>query len=141
MIFFDNSSFILYIRIITYTTTVKGKVITPAKAAGPTKGSVIATAQVWASTDPAKKVDVGTDGSYTLEVAGHSGSFTITAEYTATSNKNYKTSDPKSVTTTAARKRRHICYIGAPASYRVFVQDIYAYCRKAVYQSLSSINC
>ena len=43
-----------------------------------------------------------TDGSYSLQVAGHSGSFTITAEYTATGNKNYKTSDPKTVTTTRA---------------------------------------
>ena len=86
----------------TYTTTVKGKVITPARAADPAKGSIITTARVWASTDPTKKVDVGADGSYSLQVAGHSGSFTITAEYTATGNKNYKTSDPKAVTTTGA---------------------------------------
>ena len=84
----------------TYTTTVSGKVITPARAADPAKGSVITTARVWASTDPAKKVAVAADGSYSLQVAGHSGSFTITAEYTATGNKNYKTSDPKTVTTT-----------------------------------------
>ena len=83
----------------TYTTTVKGKVITPARAADPAKGSVITTARVWASTDPAQKVDVGADGSYSLQVAGHSGSFTITAEYTATGNRNYKTSHPKTVTT------------------------------------------
>ena len=84
-----------------YTTTITGKVITPAKAADPTKGSVITTARVWASIDSTKKVDVGTDGSYTLEVAGHSGSFTITAEYTQTGNKNYKASNPQPVTTTA----------------------------------------
>ena len=84
----------------TYTTTVKGKVITPARAADPAKGSVITTARVWSSVDPAKRVAVSTDGSYTLPVAGHSGSFTITAEYTATGNKNYKTSDPKAVSTT-----------------------------------------
>ena len=76
----------------TYTTTVSGKVITPARAADPTKGSIITTARVWASTDPTKKIAVGADGSYSLQVAGHSGSFTITAEYTATGNKNYKTS-------------------------------------------------
>ena len=84
----------------TYTTTVSGKVITPARAADPAKGSIITTARVWASTDPTKKVAVGTDGSYSLQVVGHSGSFTITAEYTATGNRNYKTSDPKAVTTT-----------------------------------------
>ena len=86
----------------TYTTTVSGKVVTPARAADPAKGNNITTARVWASTDPTKKVEVGADGSYSLQVAGHSGSFTITAEYTATGNKNYKTSDPKTVTTTSA---------------------------------------
>ena len=86
----------------TYTTTVSGKVITPAKAADSTKGSIITTARVWASTDPAKKVAVGADGSYSLQVAGHSGSFTITAEYTATGNKNYKTGAPRTVTTKGA---------------------------------------
>ena len=85
----------------TYTTTVSGKVITPAKAADSTKGSTITTARVWASTDPAKKVAVGTDGGYSLQVAGHSGSFTITAEYTATDG-NYKASTAKTVTTTSA---------------------------------------
>lgn len=64
----------------TYTTTVRGKVITPARAADPVKGSIITTARVWASTDPTKKVAVGADGSYRLQVAGHSGSFTITAD-------------------------------------------------------------
>ena len=86
----------------TYTTTVSGTVITPARAADPTKGSTITTARVWSSIDSAKKVAVGTDGSYSLQVAGHSGSFTITAEYTATGNKNYKTSTPKTVTTKGA---------------------------------------
>ena len=85
-----------------YTTTVRGKVITPAKAADPAKGSIITTARVWSSIDPDNKVPVdSTDGSYTLQVANHTGSFTITAEYTATGNRNYKTSDPKAVTTTA----------------------------------------
>ena len=85
-----------------YTTTVRGKVITPARAADSAKGRVITTARVWSSIDPAKKVTVGADGSYTLPVAGHTGSFTITAEYTATGNKNYKTSDPRTVTTKGA---------------------------------------
>ena len=83
-----------------YTTTVRGKVITPAKAADPAKGSIITTARVWASIDPDNKVPVdSTDGSYSLQVANHTGRFTITAEYTAAGNKNYKTSDPKTVTT------------------------------------------
>ena len=86
----------------TYNTTVKGKVVTPARAADPAKGSIITTARVWSSIDPAKKVDVGTDGSYSLQVVNHTGSFTVTAEYTATGNNNYKTSDPKTVSTTGA---------------------------------------
>ena len=58
---------------ITYTTTVKGKVVTPARAADPAKGNIITTARVWSSIDPAKKVAVGADGSYSLQVAGRSG--------------------------------------------------------------------
>ena len=92
----------------TYTTTVKGTVVTPARAADPTKGSVITTAQVWASTDPTKKVSVDTtDGSYSLEVVKHSGTFTITADYTA-GDGNYKAGAPQSVTTTAATHTRDI---------------------------------
>ena len=85
-----------------YTTTVRGKVVTPARAADPAKGSFITTARVWSSVDPTKKAAVGADGSYSLQVAGHTGNFTITAEYTATGNRNYKTSDPKNVTTKGA---------------------------------------
>ena len=86
-----------------YTTTVRGKVITPAKAADPAKGNPISTARVWSSIDPANKVPVDSnDGSYSLQVADHTGSFTITAEYTATGNKNYKTSAPRTVTTKGA---------------------------------------
>ena len=86
-----------------YTTTVRGKVVTPARAADPAKGSIITTARVWASINPDNKVLVNTtDGSYSLQVANHTGSFTITAEYTATGDKNYKTSDPKTVSTTGA---------------------------------------
>ena len=86
-----------------YTTTVRGKVVTPARAADPAKGSIITTARVWSSIDPDNKVPVNTtDGSYSLQVANHTGRFTITAEYTATGDKNYKTSDPKTVSTTGA---------------------------------------
>ena len=86
-----------------YTTTVRGKVITPARAADSAKGRVITTARVWSSIDPDNKVLVNTtDGSYSLQVASHTGNFTITAEYTATGDKNYKTSDPKTVSTTGA---------------------------------------
>ena len=92
----------------TYTTTITGKVVTPARAADPTKGSVITTAQVWASTDPTKKVSVDTtDGSYSLEVAGHSGTFTITADYTA-GDGDYKAGTPQSVTTTAAAHTQNV---------------------------------
>ena len=88
----------------TYTTTVTGKVITPAKAADPAKGRTISTAQVWFCIDPTNctdpaKTDVGADGSYTLEVAGHTGSFTITADYTAADGK-YTTSTAQTVNTT-----------------------------------------
>ena len=85
---------------------MRGKIVTPARAADPAKGNIITAARVWFCidptncTDPAKK-DVGADGSYSLEVAGHTGSFTITAEYTATDG-NDKTSDPKPVSTTGA---------------------------------------
>ena len=74
--------------------------VTPARAADPAKGSIITTARVWSSIDPGNKVPVdSTDGSYSLQVVNHTGNFTITAEYTATGNKNYKTSNPKPVTT------------------------------------------
>ena len=92
----------------TYTTTVKGTVVTPARAADPTKGGVITTAQVWASTDPTKKVSVDTtDGSYSLEVVKHSGTFTITADYTA-GDGDYKAGAPQSVTTTAAAHTQNV---------------------------------
>ena len=92
------------IKTIPYalTTTVSGKVVTPARAADAAKGSHISTAEVWASTDPDNKVPVNpADGSYTLNGVKHSGNFTVTAEYTATGNSNYKTSDPQTVSTTA----------------------------------------
>ena len=84
-----------------YTTTITGKVVTPARAADPAKGAVITTAQVWASTDPGNKVSVDTaDGSYTLQVTDHQGTFTITADYTA-GDGDYKTGAPQTVSTTA----------------------------------------
>ena len=91
-----------------YTTTITGKVVTPARAADPAKGSIITTAQVWASTDPGNKVTVDTaDGSCTLEGVRHSGTFTIIADYTATDG-NYKAGDPQSVTTTAAAHTQNV---------------------------------
>ena len=90
-----------------YTTTITGKVITPARAADPAKGAVITTAQVWASTDPGNKVSVDTaDGSFTLSVK-HPVTFTLNADYTAP-DKNYKAGAPQTVTTTAAAHTRNI---------------------------------
>ena len=81
----------------TYTTTVSGRIITPGFAADPSKGSTIGTAEVWA--DPARKAAAKADGSYSLEVT-HSGTFTITADYTGTDG-NYKASAPKTINTSA----------------------------------------
>ena len=92
------------VKTIAYalTTAVSGKVVTPARAADAAKGSHISTAEVWASTDPDNKVPVNpADGSYTLNGVKHSGTFTLTAEYTATGNSNYTTSDPQPVSPTA----------------------------------------
>ena len=78
---------------------MNGKIITPAKAKNPSKGSFIGIARVYASTDPSNKIAVNsTNGSYSLKVT-HKGSFTLTAEYTGTDG-NYKTSDAKPVKTT-----------------------------------------
>ena len=91
-----------------YTTSITGKVVTPARAADPAKGAVITTAQVWASTDPGNKVSVDTaDGSYALEGVRHSGTFTITADYTAADG-DYKAGAPQAVSTTAATHTRNI---------------------------------
>ena len=91
----------------TYTTTVSGKVTTPAgnavtqyeTTARPSVPSAD-DAKVWASTAPATKVAVAVDGSYTLKVAGHSGTFTINVDYPA--GRDYKAGAPQSVTTTTA---------------------------------------
>ena len=77
----------------TYTTTVSGKIST-------FQGDLIATARVWASTDPTTKVTVGADGSYTLAVT-HPGTFSIIAEYTARDG-NYYSSYPRVIMTTKA---------------------------------------
>ena len=81
----------------TYTTTVSGKIITPGRAADPSKGRSISKAEVWA--DPARKAAAKADGSYSLKVT-HSGTFTITADYTGTDG-NYKASAPKTINTSA----------------------------------------
>ena len=91
---------------------MRGTIVTPARAADPAKGNIITAARVWFCidptncTDPAKK-DVGADGSYSLEVAGHTGSFTITADYTAADG-NYKAGAPQTVSTTAAAHTQDI---------------------------------
>ena len=97
----------------TYTTTVSGKVTTPAgnavtqyeTAARPLVPSA-ADAKVWASTAPTTKVAVAADGSYTLEVAGHSGTFTINVDYPAA--RDYQAAAPQSVSTTAATHTQNI---------------------------------
>ena len=81
----------------TYTTTVSGRIVTPARAADPTKGGTIGTAEVWVSTDPNRKVAAKADGTYSIEVT-HAGTFGITAGYTGTDG-NYKTSDEKTFKT------------------------------------------
>ena len=55
-------------------------------------------AEVW--VDPARKVKAEADGSYELEVANHSGTFTINANYTNPDG-NYKQSNPQTVKTTS----------------------------------------
>ena len=77
---------------------MSGRIVTPARDADPTKGSTIGTAEVWASTDPNRKVAAKADGTYSLEVT-HAGTFGITAGYTGTDG-NYKISDEKTFKTT-----------------------------------------
>ena len=78
----------------TYTTTVSGKITTPA-------GNPITTAKVWTKSSNKVSVD-STNGSYSLKVT-HSGSFTLTAE---DPNGNYKTSAPKTVKTTKPKEEK-----------------------------------
>ena len=103
----------------TYTTTVSGKVTTPAGnavtqyqfdvasgAAGRWRSVPSAEdAEVRASTDPAAKAAVAADGSFTLSVT-HPGTFTLSVDYPA--GRDYKTGAPQTVTTTAATHTRNI---------------------------------
>ena len=97
----------------TYTTTVSGKVTTPAgnpvtqyETAARTSVRSADAAKVWASTASATKVAVAADGSYTLEVTDHPGTFTLNVDYPA--GRDYKAGAPQSVTTTAAAHTQHI---------------------------------
>ena len=99
----------------TYTTTVSGKVTTPAgkpvtqyeTTARPSVPSAD-DAKVWASTTSATttKVPVAADGSYTLEVTDHPGTFTLNVDYPA--GRDYKAGAPQSVTTTATAHTQDI---------------------------------
>ena len=96
----------------TYTTTVSGKVITPAgntvtQYDTATRLSVPSAdaAKVWASTASTTKVAVKADGSYTLTVT-HPGTFTINVDYPA--GRDYKAGSPQSVTTTKAAHTQDI---------------------------------
>ena len=83
----------------TYTTTVSGKIITPAKAKDSSKGSFITTAEVRANGAKAK---TNSEGSYELKVK-HSGTFQIFVDYTPTDPRkrnDYKQGAPQTITTT-----------------------------------------
>ena len=103
-------------RFITPPPTISGKVITPAGKAivrynvDSTTGRVISIpyaedAQVWASTASTTKVNAAPDGSYTLSVT-NPGTFTLTASYPT--SRNYKTSTPQTVNTTASTHTQNI---------------------------------
>ena len=96
----------------TYTTTVSGKVTTPAgntvtQYDTATRRSVpsAADAKVWASTASATRVAVAADGSFTLSVT-HPGTFTLNVDYPAA--RDYKTGAPQSVRTTATAHTQNI---------------------------------
>ena len=100
----------------TYTTTITGKVTTPAGkavtqyqfdgAAGRWLDVPSAEdAEVRASTDPAAKAAVAADGSFTLSVK-HPGTFTLSVDYPA--GRDYKAGAPQTVTTTATAHTRNI---------------------------------
>ena len=92
----------------TYTTTVSGKITTPAGNAVMQYNTATGRyepsskdAKVRASTAPATKVPVKADGSYTLKVVGHPGSFKIHVSYPA--GRDYKApANPQEVKTSAA---------------------------------------
>ena len=95
----------------TYTTTISGKITTPAGNAvtqydAATRGDIPSAdaAKVWASTASTTKVAAAADGSYTLTVT-HPGTFTINVDYPAG---DYKAGAPQSVTTTAATHTQNI---------------------------------
>ena len=96
----------------TYTTTVSGKVTTPAgntvtQYDAATRRDILSAdaAKVWASTASTTKVAVKADGSYTLTVT-HPGTFTLNVDYPA--GRDYKAGAPQSVTTTAAAHTQDI---------------------------------
>ena len=96
----------------TYTTTVSGKITTPAGKAvtqydTATRRSVpsAADAKVWASTASTTKVAAAADGSYTLTVT-HPGTFTLNVDYPAA--RDYKAGAPQAVRTTATAHTQNI---------------------------------
>ena len=96
----------------TYTTTVSGKVITPAgntvtqyDTAKRLSVPSADAAKVWASTASTTKVAVAADGSYTLTVT-HPGTFTINVDYPE--GRDYQAGAPQSVSTTAAAHTQNI---------------------------------
>ena len=98
----------------TYTTTVSGKVTTPAGNAvtqyDTAAGRSIPSgddAKVWVSTASATttKVAVAADGSFNLSVT-HPGTFTLNVDYPA--ERDYKAGAPQAVSTTAATHTRDI---------------------------------
>ena len=95
-----------------YTTTITGKVTTPAgKAVTQYDGALgrsvpsAEDAEVRASTDPAAKAAVAADGSFNLSVK-HPGTFTLSVDYPA--GRDYKAGAPQTVNTTAAAHTRDI---------------------------------
>ena len=99
-----------------YTTTITGKVTTPAGqavtqyqfdgAAGRWRNVPSAEdAAVRAATDPAARAAVAADGSFTLSVK-HPGTFTLSVDYPA--GRDYKAGAHQTVTTTAAAHTRNI---------------------------------
>ena len=96
-----------------YTTTVSGKITTPAGKAVMQYNTATSRyepsstdAKVWASTAPATKVPVAADGNYTLTVKGHAGTFNIHVSYPK--GRDYKAPDPQEVKIAAATHTQNI---------------------------------
>ena len=87
-------------------TTPAGNAVTQYETAARPLVPSAADAKVWASTAPTTKVTAAADGSYTLEVAGHPGTFTINVDYPAA--RDYQAAAPQSVSTTAATHTQNI---------------------------------